>query len=171
MLDQTMLSDYMLDLLPVAERQAVEDHAAVCATCRSALQAERRLAHNVRHTVAALPQPDFGRLMALQPPISYRKTAVPAAWRGVIARSGVLSLYGIQQAAVAFAMAIFLGVGLLGINGLGSGMVEASPVPAIAATTTVTQEPTAVATATQLAMYNFEIQATATPEVVVHVMP
>jgi anti-sigma factor RsiW len=50
---QALLADYVLDLLPAAERRRVDDHVRHCADCRAALRRERAVGALVRETVQA----------------------------------------------------------------------------------------------------------------------
>ncbi|MFQ5398954.1 MAG: anti-sigma factor family protein [Anaerolineae bacterium] len=66
------VSDYVLGLLPPEERQQVEQHAAVCAQCRSEIGRERRMSRTVRAALSAATQPAPGRLAELMPPAPQR---------------------------------------------------------------------------------------------------
>jgi anti-sigma factor RsiW len=68
----TLLSDYVLGLLPAEERRRVESHARQCPACRLALQRERSVGALVRDAVRSAARPAPGRLLALRP-------ATPAA--------------------------------------------------------------------------------------------
>lgn len=63
----SLISDYTLDLLKAADRLRVEEHTAVCAACRQALQREKQMALSIGHTLHLATQPANGRLQALMP--------------------------------------------------------------------------------------------------------
>jgi anti-sigma factor RsiW len=85
----SLITDYVLDLLPAEERRAVEWHAADCPSCMRLLVAARRrearLASAFRDTMA----PPSGRIEALWPQVSLalggtaraRSGWLPTGWR------------------------------------------------------------------------------------------
>ena len=72
----SLITDYVLDLLPGEEKAKVEQHAAACPHCRQRLQAERHLAHLTHDTLALALNPSPARLAALRPPVPVR----PRSW-------------------------------------------------------------------------------------------
>ncbi len=88
------IPDYVLNLLPRPERQAVEQHTAVCPHCQKALQAEREMGQMVRLTLHTATQPANGRLSHLMPPLPTRqKRPSPTmirGWQRQLALVGVL---------------------------------------------------------------------------------
>lgn len=137
-----LISDYVLGLLPVAERRLVERHAADCTACRQQLVAERELSQRVRHTLAALPTPSPARLARRQPPPPPARVPLffQAGWYKAWVTVGVL-------------LAIFAGTLYLRPNTAANAPVWADPAPYALAT--ATEQPTATttvtATATQVA--------------------
>jgi anti-sigma factor RsiW len=67
------LPDYVLNLLPQAERQAVEQHTAVCGQCQKALRTEREMGQMIRLTLHTATQPHNGRLAQFMPAIPPQK--------------------------------------------------------------------------------------------------
>lgn len=86
-----LISDYVLDLLPMRERERVEQHAAACPHCRQLLQAERHLAHLTRDTLVLATAPSPARLAALMPrtPTRPRPWYTTPAWQRSLALAGV----------------------------------------------------------------------------------
>lgn len=77
----SLISDYTLDLLKAADRLRVEEHTAVCAACRQALQREKQMALSIGHTLHLATQPANGRLQALMPTPPRRATRQPRVMR------------------------------------------------------------------------------------------
>lgn len=140
-----IFTDYVLGLLDSAETRALEQHAAICDDCRSAIESERRISQLMRSTVATLPRANQTRLNTLMPAIpgqTQRTSSIWLRWQN-----------GLAVAAVFVAMLI--GNISLSTNG-GVDSVNSTPIPAlIAQTATATNQPTS--TPTQLA------QSTNTP--------
>jgi anti-sigma factor RsiW len=148
------LSDYVLNLLPRLERQAVEQHTAVCVPCQKALQAEREMSQMVRYTLNTATQPANGRLAHLMP-------AIPTARK----QSAVTMFVGWQrQLAVAGLLFVIL-FGSLGVwNGRSSHIWGVASPTALAATATRTQDATAtIAQQTSEAQETLTTTAVASP--------
>ena len=126
------IPDYVLNLLPRLERQAVEQHTAVCTHCQTALQAEREIGQIVRFTLQTATQPANGRLAHLMPAIPTQKQRWPQL------------MMGWQRQ---FAVVTLLVVILLGSFGVWNGRshnIWSVPSPTtLAATATSTQDATA----------------------------
>jgi anti-sigma factor RsiW len=86
------LPDYVLNLLPKLERQAVEQHTAVCGQCQKALRAEREMGKMVRLTLQTATQPANGRLAQLMPPIPTQKRSWPQLMMGWQRQLAVVTL-------------------------------------------------------------------------------
>ncbi|PID87124.1 MAG: hypothetical protein CSA11_10225 [Chloroflexi bacterium] len=87
------LPDYVLNLLPTRERQAVEQHTAVCKHCQKALQAERHMTHMIYATLHTATQPTNGRLAEQLPPIPHKKqrwSFTMLGWQRQLALVGLL---------------------------------------------------------------------------------
>jgi anti-sigma factor RsiW len=87
------LPDYVLNLLPKMERQAVEQHTAVCGNCQQALRAEREMGQMVRLTLQTATHPANGRLTQLMPTIpQHRKlsSSMVMGWQRPLALVGLL---------------------------------------------------------------------------------
>lgn len=126
-----LLSDYVLDLLPGGQRRQVELHAAECAACRQALQAERQLGAVVRASLQAATEPGYGRLARLMPAIP--KPAAPPVYHR--ARQRQLALVGLLLLLLLGSLGLRYGQGRQGWQ---------PPLPTIvAATATQTSEATA----------------------------
>lgn len=125
-----LISDYVLDLLPVRERERVEQHAAACPHCRHLLQAERHLAHLTRDTLALATAPSPARLAALMPPIPTR----PRPWHTTPTWQRSLALAGV---------CLFLLITSFGFypGGQNSGWVGSPVATHVAATATATVVP------------------------------
>ncbi|MBE2222049.1 MAG: zf-HC2 domain-containing protein [Anaerolineae bacterium] len=67
------IPDYVLNLLPRLEQQAVEQHTAVCSHCQRTLQAEREVGQMVRFTLQTATQPANGRLAQFMPAVPSHK--------------------------------------------------------------------------------------------------
>lgn len=147
-----IFTDYVLGLLDSAETQALEQHAATCDDCRSAIESERRISHLMRSTVASLPRADKTRLNTLMPAIPGHNRQSRSIW--------MRWQNGLAVAAVLIAMMI----GNISLNGTGNGSsVNSTPAPAlIANTATATNAPTS--TPTQLAQSTNTPLVTPVPE-------
>ncbi|MFO7682316.1 MAG: zf-HC2 domain-containing protein [Chloroflexota bacterium] len=125
------IPDYVLNLLPKAERQAVEQHTAVCSHCHKTLQAERDLGQMVRLTLQTATQPANGRLTQLMPAIPSHKQRRP----------GLVMGWQRQLAVVGLLMMVLLGS--LGMWNGRSHTIWGAPSPTLAVTATSTQDATA----------------------------
>lgn len=140
-----IFADYVLGLLDSAESQSLEQHAATCDDCRSAIEAERRISQMMRSTVSALPRANQTRLNTLMP-------AFPKQPRQ---SSGIWLRWQNGLAVAAVFVAMMIGNISLNSGAVGNG-VSSTPAPALVANTaTATNAPTS--TPTQLA------QSTNTP--------
>lgn len=127
----TLMTDYVLGLLPPDERRRVESHARRCNDCRLALQREQAIGPLLRGAVMEAARPAPGRLAAIRPPL-------PAP------RSRPMPLY--RRLAPVSLMAAMLVMALL----FGSGRLAFSPAlyavpdtPTHTQTATYTHTPTA----------------------------
>lgn len=122
------LSDYVLGLLSVQEKQQVEQHIVQCDRCRVQLEQERKIGLAVRETVAAVAQPSALRLHQLMPSPPARRPRSfwwPAVnWQQFSAGVAVLK----PVAALAVVMMLLFGSLSLGTT----------PYTAVAATMTAT---------------------------------
>ena len=66
------ITDYVLDLLSEAEKEAVDNHIAACKNCRLVLQQEQQMFRLIRSTLQSSPQPAPQRLRQLRPEIPFR---------------------------------------------------------------------------------------------------
>lgn len=73
-----LVSDYVLGLLDADQTAHLERHAAVCPSCREAIERERGLFGTIRATVACATQPSAARLAVLKPTRFGRTTVRPA---------------------------------------------------------------------------------------------
>jgi anti-sigma factor RsiW len=64
---QSLLADYVLELLTPAERLRVEEHTAACDSCRLTLQREKHLALMIGSTLHLAAQPGNNGLHAFMP--------------------------------------------------------------------------------------------------------
>jgi predicted anti-sigma-YlaC factor YlaD len=120
-----MLSDYVLGIVSVSEKERVAKHLAGCDDCRAVVRNERALAQEVRQTMAALPMLPSARLRALMPAPPRRLSLQTALWR--------------PAAVVALLAVLFLGSLLINQAG-GAYSLPTAPATAVAAT--ATQVPT-----------------------------
>lgn len=131
------ISDYVLDLLPQAERLRVEQHTLSCANCHAALRNEAELGQMVRATLATMTQP----------PTNLRQL-MPARQSGFWHKLG-FSLTWQRQLAPLAAVALLL-LGSLGLYLSGQPVIWNNPSPTfLAATATMTDAPTATITETR----------------------
>jgi hypothetical protein len=134
----SLVTDYVLDLLSDDQRRAVERHAASCPSCMELLAAARsreaRLASAFRRTMA----PPAGRLEALWPRVSLALEGVanrPAGWIPV----ALTSQWRMALAALGVALVILIGaVGTT--RGLDSWLLS-TYTPTLAATPTASLTP------------------------------
>lgn len=84
-----LLSDYVLDLLPAAERKLVERHLAECDACLRRVREERAMARAIRTTLRDTDVPSGSRLAELMPapPADRRKLVWKGFWRPALALS------------------------------------------------------------------------------------
>jgi anti-sigma factor RsiW len=144
-LSNQLLQEYALGLLTRTEQRQVEQHTAVCATCRQALAAETAVAPLVRHTLyqAARPTPaQFERMMPGIP-----RHPMPTIQHGLA--QVMVWLYSPLRQPVALAgLLLILLFSGLSLHQSTTTPVWASPSPTqIVATATATGEPTATQTA------------------------
>jgi anti-sigma factor RsiW len=136
-----LLSDYVLELLPVSERQQVERHTATCELCRQAIRRERRIGQAVKATMTAVTWPNAGRLQQFMP-------APPAPARpGTIWRWPALWPTPASTRSLSWAAVCLLFLFIIGSFGAGPLLSRSWPVQetAVATTTlTSTASPTAV---------------------------
>ena len=144
----SLISEYVLDLLPALARQEMETHLAACTRCRAAVQQERALARTVRDTVAAATQPAPGRLAQLMP-----APPVPRKWP-------LSNLVWRPAAALCLLLTLFLGTLSLQPPGR-DGLLPHPSASALAVTATNT--PTSTATARRQAVENEPVAALAPP--------
>jgi anti-sigma factor RsiW len=130
---QTKLTDYVLDLLPRQERQAVERHVAHCTECEQALQRERHVGFHVRRTLQRVTQPANGRYRHLMPAIPQKKS-----WLQI-------SIHAQRQLASLSIVLMLLFVGWSWHESRQQSEIFSLPT-AVAVTATYTTEPTATAT-------------------------
>ena len=151
------ISDYVLDLLPGPERQLVEQHAAVCAECRQALQRESQVGVVVQRTLAAVAEAAPARLRQLRPALPARPGGLPF-WRFTWPR---------QLAPLTLLLIVLLGS--LSLHLFYRQPAWSSPSPTfLAVTATMTDEPTTTTQAAgtrgvQAAALWVETAAAATP--------
>lgn len=130
-----LISDYVLGLLPAAERRQVEQHAANCPACRQQLVAEREISRRVRHTLAALPAPSSARLTRRMP-------APPSARAPLFFQAGWYKAW----VTVGLLLVIFAGALQLRPDNARGGHIWSEPAPYMLAT--ATEQPTATVTVT-----------------------
>lgn len=124
------LQEYVLDLLTVEERTAVEREAARNETLRQALHREREVGRLVRHTLQETTAPAYGRLPQLMP-------AVPDRQRYFWPRPSW------QRAAAALALVLVLFVGAFSLYQSQQAAITPAAPTLTAVTATFTHEPTA----------------------------
>lgn len=73
---QHKISDFVLDLLPVEEKQAVSRHLADCAECRQAVQRERQIGRLIHTTLASATRPKAAQLQSLMPVIPSQRPSL-----------------------------------------------------------------------------------------------
>lgn len=120
-----LLSDFVLELLPVAEEGQVVAHLAICEECRATVQGEREVGQQVRQTIAAAPVPPPARLRALMPAWPRRPRRQALLWRP----------------AAALALLVFLFLGSLQMNPAGGAYLRPTASATVLAAT-ATQVPT-----------------------------
>lgn len=126
------IPDYVLNLSPKMERQAVEQHTAVCGQCQKALRAERELGQMVRFTLQTATQPTNGRLAHLMPAIPTQKQR----------RS--FTMMGWQRQLAVVTMLVMILMGSMGVwNGRSQNIWGVPSPTTLAATATSTKDATA----------------------------
>lgn len=146
------ISDYVLGLLPAAQRRAVEQHTAVCADCRRKLQQERQFSQFIGQTVAAATAPPPGRLAALQPPAPVGSRRWPHTLRQQVALAATLLVV------------LFAGLGLRQFAPPGSdGTLPAFMAVTSTASATPTQTDAPTSTLASLAGPGAPVLSTAVP--------
>lgn len=139
------ISDYLLNLLPAAEQQALESHLANCPHCRQAVLNQQQFVQTVRATLAVATRPGPGQLTRLMPPLPLR-------------RRPQLSLMRRSVAGVALLVVLILG-GLNWQMGYNHWRNPAVTVLAV----TATHQPTSTATQTAGQEENQPLAPTLTP--------
>ncbi|HFE66698.1 MAG TPA: hypothetical protein ENJ93_05495 [Chloroflexi bacterium] len=124
------LQDYVLDLLSPTEQAAVEQEAAQDKALRQALRQEREIGHLVRTTLQETTAPAYGRIPQLMPAIPRQR---PHPWRTLTW----------QRSVAALAMVLLLFLGSVGLYQSRQAAITNATPTLMAATATLTQEPTA----------------------------
>ena len=75
---KNQITDYVLDLLPAEEKQAVIRHLAGCESCRREVQREREIGRLIHSTLNKVALPDYHRLQSLMPSIPGRRSSLLA---------------------------------------------------------------------------------------------
>ncbi len=130
MIDTNQLQEYVLDLLPPVEREAVEQEAAQDEALRLILRRERKVGRLVRTTLQETTAPASGRIPQLMPAVPRQR---PYPWRGLTWQRSV--------AALSLILVIFLGSAGL-YQSRQAAITSATPT-LMAVTATFTREPTA----------------------------
>jgi hypothetical protein len=130
MIDTNQLQEYVLNLLPPAEREAVEQKAVRDEALRLALHQEREVGRLVRTTLQETTAPAYGRIPQLMPAIPRQR---PYLWPGLTWQRSV--------AALALVLVLFLGSAGL-YQSRQAAITNATPTM-MAATATFIHEPTA----------------------------
>ena len=102
---RTMLSDYVLELLPGDKSAEVGAHITRCPDCRRALARERNVGRLVQNTLDEMPTPAQDRMQQLMPP--------PPAGRG---RAKLLLAFSPGWAAAGIMLLIICSTFLLYLN-------------------------------------------------------
>lgn len=131
-----LLQDYVLDLLPPAEKEGVTRQIGGDPALLAAVQRERQVGQLVKQTLQHAAAADNGRLVQLMPAIPARKRAFWSKW--------VSRQLGQQLAAVAMLLVLLLG-GWQWFNGDNAPVWEAPPT-ILAVTATMTHTPAATET-------------------------
>lgn len=75
---QHKISDFVLDLLPLEEKEVVSRHIAGCPECRQAVQRERQIGRLIHNTLNSATRPQLNQLQSLMPPIPTRRSSLLA---------------------------------------------------------------------------------------------
>lgn len=129
MIDTNHLQEYVLNLLPPVEREAVEQEAARDEALRLALRQEREVGRLVRTTLQETTAPAYGRIPQLMPAIPRQR---PYPWPSLTWQRSV--------AALALVLVLFLGSAGL-YQSRQAASANATPTM-MAATATFIHEPT-----------------------------
>ena len=73
---QHKISDYVLDLLPIEEKQLVTRHIAGCTECRQAVRQEQQIGRLIHATLNTATRPKVNQLQSLMPPIPSRRASL-----------------------------------------------------------------------------------------------
>lgn len=139
------ISDYLLDLLPTAERQALEGHLAGCAHCRQAVLTQQQLVQTIRGTLVVATRPGPGRIAQLMPhPPIHRRPSLKLMRRPLAA------------------MVLLVVLGLAGLNWQMGYNQWRNPAVTVLAVT-ATHQPTSTATHTAGHEQNSPIEPAMTP--------
>jgi hypothetical protein len=138
----SMIDDYVLNLLSPGERVRVEHHIATCPQCLGALKAERRRTSRLITTLKETSLPPAGKLEHLWPAVA---SAVELGTNRMITpRSAKRPLHW-RQVAAGLALTVLFTVGVLGMAQRFDSWIFIIDVPATASHTaspTATQTPT-----------------------------
>lgn len=153
------IPDYVLNLLPKMERQAIEQHTAVCGQCHKALSTEREIGQMVRFTLQTATQPANGRLAQLMPAIPAKKQR----WS--------FTMIGWQRQLAVVTLLVVIFMGSFGVwNGRSQNIWGVPSPTTLAATATSTKDATATIAQKQttqaeetLAVERLTITAVASP--------
>jgi anti-sigma factor RsiW len=141
-LSNQLLQEYTLDLLPRSQRRQVEQHTAVCPTCRHTLAQETAVATLVHNTLYRAAQPAPAQLERMRPAVPRQPVPAFQLWMEQVA----IWLYGPLRQPVALAgLLLILLFGGLSLHQSTTGPAWASPSPTYMAAT-ATNEPTATQT-------------------------
>lgn len=127
-----LLPEYVLDLLPVAEKQQLAQQIGLDPALQAQVQQERQVGQLVKHTLQQVGQVDNARLARLMPTIPRQKRPF---WPTPAAQA-------LQQLAMVTMMCILLLGGWQWFNGRQTAVLSQTPT-AIAVTATMTHTPTA----------------------------
>jgi len=135
---QHKLTDYALGLLSQNERQRIERHTLGCADCRQALRREVEVGQIMRDTLAVAVQPPVNLrpfMPAIPQPGFWQRLRFALAW---------------QRPLAPIALALLLVLGSFGLYLSDQRGAWLNPAPTfLAATATMTDEPTATLTQTR----------------------
>ena len=140
----SLMSDYVLELLPVDETDRVSAHLSHCPECRRALETERQVGHLVKSTLHVTSTVESARLRESKP----RSPTAAGPPRSLLALSPGLAALGILLLIIGSTLVLYL-------NQRSSGR-SATPPAAYSTAIILTDTPTMTATS--------EIPATAGPE-------
>jgi anti-sigma factor RsiW len=145
------ISDYVLNLLPEAEKQRLAHHVAGCGQCYQALLKERHMVRSMQSTIDAATKPDRDRLEHLRPAVPQRT-----------ARHHAFPIWQRQLAAIGVVILLLMGGVSLSAGQKAGSWFKLSPNDYRPATATLTDTPTMTATATLVS--SLPAQATSAPQ-------